>query len=44
MTRKEFFEWLITCPSHKWEINDDEYDYVVVGFPTDKDEEVNKES
>jgi hypothetical protein len=24
MNKKEFFEWLETCPTHKWEVNDEE--------------------
>ena len=39
MTRKEFFEWLETCPSHKWEVTTDEYEFVVVSFPTTEEEE-----
>ena len=33
MTREEFFEWLDTCPTHKWEITHEEYGRVVVSFP-----------
>lgn len=32
MNRKEFFEWLETCPSHKWEVVHDEVGYVWVAF------------
>jgi hypothetical protein len=45
MTRKDFFEWLQTCPTHKFDITFDEYEFVTVCFPTDElleeeDEEV----
>ncbi len=43
MNKKEFFEWLETCPTHKWEVNDEFGDigagYIVVSFPTQEDEE-----
>ena len=39
MTREEFFEWLNTCPTHKWEVTADEYEFVVVSFPTTEEEE-----
>ena len=43
MNKKEFFEWLETCPTHKWEVNDEFGDigagYIVVSFPTEEDEE-----
>ncbi len=39
MDRKEFFEWLETCPTHKWEITHEEYGHVVVSFPTDEEED-----
>ena len=32
MTREEFFEWLETCPTHKWEVTHEEYNHVVVSF------------
>ncbi len=35
MTREEFFEWLETCPTHKWEITHDDDNHIVVSFPTD---------
>jgi len=43
MNRKEFFEWLETCPTHKWEITADEYGYVVVSFPNNEEEEEEEE-
>jgi hypothetical protein len=43
MNKKEFFEWLETCPTHKWEVNDEFGDigagYIVVSFPTEEEEE-----
>ena len=39
MNRKEFFEWLETCPTHKWNIAADENDHVVITFPTDENDE-----
>ena len=38
MTRQEFYEWLNTCPTHKWEITTDEYGFVVISFPTEEEE------
>ena len=38
MTREEFFEWLGTCPTHKWNIIDDAHGYVRVSFPTEEEE------
>jgi|TARA_R110001583_G_scaffold59818_6_gene177938 hypothetical protein len=32
MTREELFEWLNTCPTHKWTIVDDEHGYLRVSF------------
>lgn len=39
MNREEFWEWLATCPTHKYE-STDEFDYVTVTF---KVEEENKD-
>ena len=44
MDKKEFFEWLETCPTHKWEVNDEFGDgfgagYIVVSFPTEEEDE-----
>ena len=39
MTREEFFELLCTCPTHKWNIIDDEHGYDRVSFPTEEEEE-----
>ena len=34
MTREEFWEWLATCPTHKYEATD-EFGYVTVTFKVD---------
>ena len=39
MNRKEFFEWLETCPTHKFNITFDEYEFVTVCFPNNEEEE-----
>ena len=44
MNKKEFYDWLETCPTHKWEVNDEEHSdigagYITVFFPTQEDEE-----
>tara|TARA_R100001369_G_scaffold46689_2_gene73029 strand:+ start:1241 stop:1372 length:132 start_codon:yes stop_codon:yes gene_type:complete len=43
MDRKEFFEWLETCPTHKWDITFEsslgEDGHVVVTFPIEEEEE-----
>ena len=41
MTREEFYEWLETCPTHKWETTADEDDFVAVSFPITEEEENN---
>ena len=37
MNRKEVFEWLDTCPTHKWESDYDEHNFVSVNFPIEDD-------
>jgi len=37
MTRKEFWEWLDTCPTHKWEVLQDDSDHCRILFPMDED-------
>ncbi len=44
MTREEFFEWLNTCPTHKYNITFDEFDFVTVCFPTEEVEEKENEN
>jgi|DEB0MinimDraft_12_1074336.scaffolds.fasta_scaffold31175_5 hypothetical protein len=39
MTRAEFFEWLDTCPTHKWEVTHEEYGHVVISFPNEEEED-----
>jgi len=39
MDRKEFFEWLNTCPTHKWNITFDDHAFVTVGFSVEDDDE-----
>ena len=39
MTREEFFQWLNTCPTHKWEIVHDDSDFIRVVFPVEEDED-----
>lgn len=43
MNKKEFFEWLETCPTHKWEVID-EFGVIVVSFPTEEEEDEEDES
>ena len=40
MDRKEFFEWLLTCPTHKWEIISDNFDYIRINFPIEENKDV----
>jgi len=42
MTRKEFDEWIYTCPTHKAEILWDEDGYVQVQFPIQQEENDNE--
>jgi hypothetical protein len=39
MNEKEFFEWLETCPTHKWEVNHAEEGGCMVIFRWCPDEE-----
>ena len=39
MDRKEFFEWLDNCPTHKYEIQFDDDGYIHVAFKVGEDEE-----
>lgn len=43
MNREEFFEWLGSCPTHKWEVTGDEYEFVTVSFRVQEEEEGEKE-
>ena len=48
MNREEFFEWLESCPTHKWEVNDEFGDigagYIIVSFPTDEENDMIEEN
>ena len=39
MSRVEFFEWLESCPTHKWEVTYDEYGATSISFPHTEEEE-----
>lgn len=39
MTRHEFYEWLDTCPTHKWEITYDDSEFISVSFPIEETKE-----
>tara|TARA_S200000501_G_scaffold236725_1_gene221904 strand:- start:1292 stop:1423 length:132 start_codon:yes stop_codon:yes gene_type:complete len=39
MTRKEFWEWLDTCPTHKWDILTEDVGHCQILFPMDEDQE-----
>ena len=39
MTQQEFFEWLDTCPTHKWDITMDEDGFITVSFRYVEEEE-----
>lgn len=39
MTREEFFEWMNTCPTHRWDIAQDEYGFVRIIFPINEEDE-----
>jgi hypothetical protein len=43
MTREEFFEWLDTCPTNRWEITHEEYGHVVISFPNDENDDQEEE-
>ena len=39
MNRKEFWEWLATCPTHKHETEDAFFGYITVTFKVNEEEE-----
>lgn len=41
--RKDFWEWLATCPTHKYE-STDEFGYITVTFKVDEETEENETS
>tara|TARA_R100001463_G_C3399177_1_gene207814 strand:- start:17 stop:151 length:135 start_codon:yes stop_codon:yes gene_type:complete len=42
MTREEFWEWVNTCPTHKFE-SIDEYGYVTITFRINEEETIDDE-
>ena len=38
MNREEFFEWLDSCPTHKWEVTGEEHEFVTVSFRVQEEE------
>ena len=42
MTREEFWEWVHTCPTHKFESIDD-YGYVTITFKINEEETIDDE-
>ena len=42
MTRKEFWEWMNTCPTHKWDILEDDVGHCRILFPMNEDPEENE--
>ena len=42
MDRKEFFEWLNTCPTHKFNITFEEHEFVTICFPVEEDDEAKR--
>ena len=43
MDRQEFWEWLATCPTHKYEATDD-FGYVTVSFKVPEEEETDDDA
>mgnify|MGYP001299571941 CR=1 FL=1 len=39
MTRSEFFEWLETCPTHKYDLLDESHNHCRILFSIDEDPE-----
>ena len=39
MNREEFWAWLDTCPTHKWECVQIEGDYCRIIFPLDEEDD-----
>ena len=39
MSREELFEWLSTCPSHKWEITGDEFEHITITYKCKEEED-----
>jgi len=43
MNREEFWEWLATCPTHKYESTDD-FGYITVTFKVQEEENLREEN
>ena len=39
MNRKEFFEWLYTCPNDKWFLINDDVSYITIKFEYEENED-----
>jgi len=39
MNNEDFWEWMDTCPTHKWEVVQHEYGYCRIIFPLDEEED-----
>tara|TARA_A100001391_G_C4992062_1_gene258398 strand:- start:155 stop:289 length:135 start_codon:yes stop_codon:yes gene_type:complete len=44
MTRSEFWEWIDTCPTHKWHIEDEDVGHCRILFLMDEDEDEEEEA
>ena len=45
MTRLELYVWLNdSCPTHKWEVQMDDHDYIRVSFAVEETEEAEMET
>jgi hypothetical protein len=43
MNREEFWAWLDTCPTHKWECVQIEGDYCRIIFPLDEEDDADED-
>ena len=39
MTNEEFWQWMNTCPTHKWECVQHKNDYCRIIFPLDEEDD-----
>ena len=44
MTRSEFWEWMNTCPTHKWDILEDDVGHCRILFQMNEDEDEEEEA
>ncbi len=44
MTRSEFWEWIDNCPTHKWQIEDEDVGHCRILFLMDEDEDEEEEA